>query len=381
MANTAPAYSARFPAGHAAARSASTMFGAPPPGEESFLSRLTIRLWLLCGIGVVVLATVFSAGLALWENHGARAAQLELQGRLRPAERATSELARAYVDQETGLRGFVLTGQSSFLEPFESGRERSGQIQDRLSVLLRDDPESLRRLEAVRAAGAAWQTKAATPEIAERREGPLSPARSVALPTVGRQLFTPLRQRLDELSQRVDQLVQQHLQVVAKAAWRANTGIAVGNLIAILVAGATLVVLQRMTAQPLARLVQQLTAVAAGATDQRITVAGPHEVRTIAAAAETMRTGLQDNAAALAAAQHQLGAFGEQERMAEQLRDHTMQRLYALSLSLIQLGGTQPAFSQRIAPLVAETDAITRELRSVIFPEPKDPTNERAAAG
>src|SRR5688572_23762762 len=104
MANTAPAYPVPFSAGRTSTRGASTLSGAPPPGERSFPSRLTIRLWLLCGIGVVVLATIFSAGLALWGNHGARAAQLELQGRLRPAERATAELARAYVDQETGLR-------------------------------------------------------------------------------------------------------------------------------------------------------------------------------------------------------------------------------------------------------------------------------------
>lgn len=129
-----------------------------------------------------------------------------------------------------------------------------------------------------------------------------------------------------------------------------------------------------MTAQPLARLEQQLTAVASGETDQKITVAGPREVRTIAAAAETMRTGLQHNAEALAAAQHRIGAFSEQERMAEHLCDHTMQRLYALSLSLIQLGGTHPGLTQRIAPLIAESDAITRDLRSVIFPELPEPS-------
>nr|WP_294696124.1 CHASE3 domain-containing protein [uncultured Friedmanniella sp.] len=373
MANAAPAFSAPSPSGATTRRRASTRFGAVPPGDDGLASPLTIRLWLLCGVGVVVLATVFSAAVALWGNQEARDAQLQLQGRLRPAERSTSELARAYLDQETGLRGFVLTGQDSFLQPFDAGRDRAGQLHDQLAVLLAGDPESLRRLEAVRAAGTAWQTQAAAPEIAERRQGPLSPARSLALPTAGRELFDPLRQRLDELTQRVDQLVQQHLQVVARAAWRANTGIAVGNLVAILVAAATLVVLHRMTAQPLARLVEQLTAVAGGKTDQKITVTGPREVRTIAAAAETMRTSLQRNAQALAAAQHRIGAFAEQERMAAHLRDHTMQRLYGLSLSLVQLGGIHPGLSQRVAPLIAETDAITRELRGVIFPELSEP--------
>ena len=341
---------------------------------KTLTERLTIRLWLLCGVGVVVFATVFSAGIALWENRELRATQLELQGRLRPAERATSELARAYVDQETGLRGFILTGQDSFLEPFQAGQQRAREMHDQLSVLLAGDPESLDRLQAVRAAATEWETQAAGPDIAERRQGPLSPARSLALQTQGKQLFDPLRQRLDELTQRVDSLIAQHLQVVADAARRSNTGIALGNLAAVLVAGLTLLVLHRMTARPLLRLVQQLTAVSRGATDQEITVGGPPEVRSIAAAAERMRTSLQDNAEALAAVQHRLGAFDEQERMATHLRDHTMQRLYALSLALVKLGGTHPGLSQRVAPLIAETDAITRELRSAIFPELTDPS-------
>ena len=40
-----------------------------------------------------------------------------MQGQLR----ASSDLLTAMLDQETGLRGYALTGDKEFLEPYESG--------------------------------------------------------------------------------------------------------------------------------------------------------------------------------------------------------------------------------------------------------------------
>ena len=44
-----------------------------------------------------------------------------MQGQLR----ASSDLLTAMLDQETGLRGYALTGDKAFLEPYELGQDDS----------------------------------------------------------------------------------------------------------------------------------------------------------------------------------------------------------------------------------------------------------------
>jgi len=348
----------------------------PPPDVAVRLSRVTIRAWLICGAAVLVLSTLLSAAVALAERRAVVAAQAQLHERLRPAQNAASELARAYVDQETGQRGFVWTGEPVFLEPFESGREHSAELERRLGVLIGSDPEARRRLEAVQAAGVLWQQRSANPDIAARRSGTFDPSEALATATEGKALFDQLRQRLSELSQRVDQLTEQQVAAMAWAQHRANVGTALGALVAMLTAVAIVVAVHRTTTRPLARLVTELTEVSGGATERRITVAGPAELASIATAAEKMRTSLVSNAEALASAQRQLGAFDERDRMAAQMRDSTIQRLFSLSLSLSQLIGSRPELAAQAAPLVKETDVIARELRSIIYPDRLEPTDQ-----
>lgn len=341
----------------------------------------TIRLWLICGVGVVVTATLLSAAVSVNERFAVVAAQHDLQHRLRPAQEAAAQLTRAYVDQETGQRGFIWTGEAAFLEPFESGQQAAADLRAQLRGHVGADAEAGRLLAAVEAAGNRWQQQSALPAIVDRRRGPLPAEEGLAQATAGKVLFDQLRQRLAELGQRIDQLTDQQIAVMERAQRAANLGTALGALVAVLAALATVVAVSRMTTRPLARLVTDLTEVADGATDQRIAVQGPAELRTIAAAAETMRTGLVRNAADLAAAQRQLGAFGERERMAEHLRDRTIQRIFALGLSLSHLIGSRPELAAQAAPLVHETDAIAQELRSIIHPQPVDEEPPAPATG
>src|SRR5271157_5192313 len=50
------------------------------------------------------------------------------------------QLMRYMVDMETGVRGYHLTGDKSFLEPYEAGKARVPAQQDLLLKLTTDDP-------------------------------------------------------------------------------------------------------------------------------------------------------------------------------------------------------------------------------------------------
>ena len=72
------------------------------------------RLRVLLAISVLVI------GGSVWLIAGVqREAVIGMQGQLR----ASSDLLTAMLDQETGLRGYALTGDKAFLEPYELGQD------------------------------------------------------------------------------------------------------------------------------------------------------------------------------------------------------------------------------------------------------------------
>ncbi len=82
-------------------------------------------------------------------------------------------IAKAMVDQETGQRGFLITGKEEFLEPFESGQEEfqvSIKALRSLNSQAYDIPLMKRDIDSLTLLSAEWLKKAARPEIAARRE-------------------------------------------------------------------------------------------------------------------------------------------------------------------------------------------------------------------
>ncbi|MFT3930066.1 MAG: diguanylate cyclase [Spongiibacteraceae bacterium] len=63
-----------------------------------------------------------------------------------------AELLSAYKDAETGQRGFMLTGRSAFLEPYHSGRATIDKLIPTLERKLRNNPQQINRLAALREA-------------------------------------------------------------------------------------------------------------------------------------------------------------------------------------------------------------------------------------
>jgi PAS domain S-box-containing protein len=84
---------------------------------------------------------------------------LREQRRIDHTDRITAqmnELERLVVDQETGLRGFQLTRDVNALEPYQNAEGALHGTLDRLLLLVRDDPDQLRRLRQIRDSHELW---------------------------------------------------------------------------------------------------------------------------------------------------------------------------------------------------------------------------------
>ena len=122
--------------------------------------------------------------------------EANLRSRLRPAREELASLLTSLVDQETGQRGFLLTGDESFLEPYRAGRQETTSAIRSLRRLLADDRALLAGVERIRSRVQAWQQLAAEFEIDAKREGKDELVAALVASGTGKRLFEDAREEI-----------------------------------------------------------------------------------------------------------------------------------------------------------------------------------------
>jgi signal transduction histidine kinase len=128
--------------------------------------QLTVRGWLalvLFVMGVMVLAFAV-AGAALL--HRTDVVSRELSDDIQPARVAACQLQAALRDQETGLRGYVISADRQFLTPYYDGERAEGAAAQDIRQRVSYRPDLLADLDAIEAAAAGWRKGYAEPLIA-----------------------------------------------------------------------------------------------------------------------------------------------------------------------------------------------------------------------
>jgi signal transduction histidine kinase len=333
------------------------------PGGTRVSLRFTVQLLVFLLVGLLLVAVGVSV---LARVHVADAAR-ELRDRALPARQATGELAAAYTDQETGLRGFLLTGDGAFLEPYDAGRAHAERMRQELAEHLASDAGALAALRAVESAADAWHARAAGPAIAARQVGPLPEGELQAVAVTGKELFDDLRVELASLQQVTADRSAEQLAAVATSQRIANGVVAGAVGLALVVAAGSVLVLQHRLTRPLGRLLTDVQAVSEGDYDHDISRAGPREFATIGSSVDRMRDSIVEHGERLVGAQHELTLRTEHDRMAKDLHDLIIQRVFGLGLGLTSASRRHPELRPVVAPLIEETDRIIREVRTVIF--------------
>ena len=124
--------------------------------EKQFY-QLVVVAWLTFSLGSVVLALISWHQLTARMDYGKQVtfARSELQ-----------EVYQSLLDLETGERGYVITGDKQFLEPFIQAETNLPSQFDSLVALVRDDPRMLEGVTKLRAdaqASISWQQQVIDP--------------------------------------------------------------------------------------------------------------------------------------------------------------------------------------------------------------------------
>ncbi len=332
-------------------------------------------------VGFLVALLLMSAIATLVVQLQLDSAQNSLRARWLPAQRAANALYESYVQEEAGLGGYLLTADHLLLESYDRGQRSAARARSKLVSLLEADPAATAKLARVTSAFEKWSTEAAHPGIAARRRGPIGGAELDAMASRDNQLFIAVRHELDGLDGRTRALVTSELNQISNAQLAANVVIAVSGVLALCVAVVAVPVLRRMLTRPLTRLVGQVRRVAGGHSDESIQPGGPAEFALIGAAVERMRQSMVEESRALVSLQRELARRGERDRLAADLHDLSIQRLYALGLSMSAVGHRNPGWRDDLDPLIEETDRTIREMRGIVFGlnVDQEPEDARAA--
>jgi signal transduction histidine kinase len=262
---------------------------AAPPASARTLPRLRVGQWLGLTIGVLLAFAVTGIGLALVANHRLSDQRKVVLDEVEPSLLAALRLENAVINQETGVRGYILSGNPKSLEPYEKGLGSEQHAYRNLDIKRRalGSATLAADMRIVQARVKAWQLQFVAPILRRTRQG-----HTGAIPPTlaGKGLFDAIRTALGrvqgDLSGRLNQARQQ---LASDASFLEIVLLVAAGLILSSVIGAGLL-LRRIITRPLAGLGRQAEHVAAGEFDRPIdVVGGPREVVQLGGEIDAMR--------------------------------------------------------------------------------------------
>jgi signal transduction histidine kinase len=265
----------------------------PPhgPARAQLLSKAAgswpVGRMVATGIAVMALfsvAAIAIGAIALTDLNNARNRVVQT---LDPAAYQASQLEASLLNQETGVRGYALSAQQSFLSPYLTGRADERRALAGLRPRLAGLPAAQRDLRQAISKVNDWRAGYAAPTIQQVK----STGKALVTTNIqrGKADFDGLRAALSRLQTHLAgqrRASVQSLHRAATALVAACIGIAAGLLLVVILL--TLGV-RNAAIRPLSRLAADARQITDGDLEHELTQSGPREVRELSADMSSMR--------------------------------------------------------------------------------------------
>ncbi|KUF18768.1 sensor histidine kinase [Streptomyces silvensis] len=251
------------------------------------LSLWTTRRWLRTGVAVSLAVLAVLGLTGAWVLARTGTLSKDLVDVRSPALSTAIRLESAILNQETGIRGYGLTGTPGFIAPYERGLTEQRTSSARLAELLADDRSALDDLKAVQESTARWQRRIARP-VAAAKPGAPSPL-AAERAAEGKAAFDRVRANLNRQQERLraDRLRARDdlMSTMTLRNWVFGAiGLVILFLTAVVFEG-----LRRGINRPLERLGADARTVAGGDFDHPISPTGPADLRRLSGEIDSMR--------------------------------------------------------------------------------------------
>ena len=257
------------------------------------LRQLSTVAWITAVIALLVGSVIVWLGFASLID-----ARTRVFDTIGPARIAAQELRTAMIDQETGIRGYVLTRDDRLLLPYTNGRATQAQVDREIRRSVQGDPSEsvvIAALDRVERAMDDWRDSVADPLL----DGPVDQPDLDGTFIRSTAVFDEVRAELDRL-----ETILQEQRVIARTSLEDTTSrlvVSVGATIALFgaVAFGGSWILRRRVVAPVDQVVQAADAVAGGNLDVPIEVQGPAEIELLALRVSDMRDRIVEELAAV----------------------------------------------------------------------------------
>jgi signal transduction histidine kinase len=255
---------------------------------------------------------------------------------------AAEALQKLVIDFETGLRGFVITRDERFLEPFNGARAALPEASRALVTLASDGPVEAARVRRIVQAAKAYLRQYALPLVAAVRRNDAS-ARSVESTDAGKRRIDALRARFDRLSQAGRASLDARETAADQAARRATVAAGVGVAASFILICVFTGYLTRVIVYPLRKAALMADRLAHGDLSARMGETDVAEIgvlersfNVMASSLGTSRDELASLLAELTASRARIVTASDdaRRRIERDLHDGAQQRLVSLALQL-----------------------------------------------
>ncbi|WP_284287796.1 methyl-accepting chemotaxis protein, partial [Methylobacterium gregans] len=319
-------------------------------------------------IGIIALVSLLSSGAVLLtlrqldEATGGR-------GRSSQIIRGLGDLRIAMLDQETGLRGYLITGRESSLEPYRSGRPALDEAVNRVGILLGRDAETSRLLAEAVAAARAWQSDIGEAAI-RRAADPATRAEAVRIEGdgSGKTLFDTFRRKLAAIEslEEANRLAQNER--LARAQSNASLTRWAGSLLTLLICLWIGIAINRLIVRPILSVMAFVERVGGGDLTGRAAATSRNEIGRLGATLNAMVSGLAELARTNRAATQDLDAAAAEIRASAREQAASVEEQFAAvqetaaTLDEITRSGAQ--ITKRAGEVIATAQATAQTARS-----------------
>ncbi|WP_433698183.1 ATP-binding protein [Nocardiopsis sp. CA-288880] len=269
------------------------------PAHESWSLRRRVTS-LLTVVAVVLVVAVSVITLAALNARDNLALQVDS---LTPAVSSVDQTHSSYLSQDHALRGYILTQDRDFLEPYIASQLTLAENQAALSELAEENPEVESNVEDLLAAGRLWTDEFAEPALEQVSSGQEISREDLQR---GRMLFLDLSRIADATTQQLQSEIDQAREGLTLATQQVVALLVLVGLVVVFLSVFLWVMLQQWVLRPLDELAGHMRQVSEGYYAHRISLHGPPEIVRLGRDVDSMRERIVQDLDEVASARRKL---------------------------------------------------------------------------